>query len=805
MLSIGKAQGGYYVSLAKDDYYTHGGEPNGIWHGRGAEHLGFTGEIDKTEFLKLCDGVGKGNRDLCQNTRKPERVAGWDLTFSAPKSVSVLWSQADQETRAKIQDLHFKAVKSALDYIEAEGGSTRRGHLGAVSEKCKLVFGTFEHGTNRNQEPQLHTHAIALNVAVRDDGTTGTIQSRPIYRLKMSAGALYRAELAHGLANELHLGIEKTKDAFEIKGVSETLIDEFSSRRKEIVNAMKDAGATGAERAAYFTMATREKKEHVPRGELFEKWQSIGRAHGFKTDHLFFGVGDTLNQKLRPEDKEQLIHDAAEKITRTVSYFSAKDLIRHIAQDGVGKLSADDVKTAVSDYLEQSAVKLGRGLDGSLYYTTKEIDALEKRMLSDIQDAKRGWHKEPDIRRETVIRADLNNEQKLALLAISDTGGSSIRVVSGMAGTGKTTLLKSAKEVWEAHGYEVQGVALAGKAAQGLEEGSGIRSDTIHKLLFEIERGNVMLTGRSILVVDEAGMVGTRQMSELVSEVKKAKAQLILVGDERQLQPIEAGNPFKAIGDRVGKSELIDIKRQHDAWAREAVKDFARGDAEKGLRAFAERDLLRVSETRYDAMKDLVSDWSKEKGSKLDQTLMIAGTKAEVSNLNRLAQNSRMSDNELQRKSVEIKGTFIYEGDRVLLTKNNRTLKVRNGDIGTLSEIDRTTRTLKITLDNGNHVKIPLTFYEEIQLGYAVTVHKAQGVTKNRVYVLAGGSMQDRELAYVQMSRSRGETKIYTDRAEVGDTITDLSKQMSRSRMKTLAQDVTITDEKTNLEHLRTR
>lgn len=795
MLSIGKAQGSYYVSLAKDDYYTHGGEPNGVWHGRGAEALGLTGEIDKNEFLKLCDGVGKDGEALTQNAGKENHVAGWDLTFSAPKSVSVLWSQADFETRLKIQQLHFEAVKKSLDYLEAEAGFTRRGHLGESTEKCKLVFATFEHGTSRAQEPQLHTHAIAQNVGIREDGTTGTILSRPLYRLKMTTGALYRAELAHKLHTELGLEIEKTKDAFEIKGVSKELMTEFSSRRKEILEAMENAKASGAERASYFTMTTREKKAHVAREILFEKWQEVGKSYNFDAEQIL-GRKKDFSQKVRLEDFQSLkgikagVGKTAEKITERESYFSEKDLIRKTAQENVGAFSSDEIKAGVKKYLEIEAVKLGRGKDGDLYFTTKEVDALEKRMLSDVKEAKIGWHKKPLFSREIVIKENLNTEQKQALLSITDTEGSSIKVVSGMAGTGKTTLLKTAREVWEAQGFEVKGVALAGKAAQGLEEGAGIKSDTIHKTLFEIGRGNIRLTDKTVLVVDEAGMVGTRQMSELLREVKKANARLILVGDEKQLQPIDAGNPFKAIGERIGRSELTDIKRQSDFWAREAVKDFSRGESEKGLKAFAERDLLRVSETRKDAMKELVKDWTAEKSENLQDSLMIAGTRAEVSKLNRLAQSERLADGELGKKSIQVKDDFIFEGERVLFTKNNRFLQVRNGELGTVWEVDREKRTLQVYLDNGNRVTISLKNYEEIQLGYAVTTHKAQGITINKAYVLTGGSMTDRELSYVQMSRSRAQTKIYTERAEVGDTIAELSKQMSKSRQKTIAQDV---------------
>jgi Ti-type conjugative transfer relaxase TraA len=411
-------------------------------------------------------------------------------------------------------------------------------------------------------------------------------------------------------------------------------------------------------------------------------------------------------------------------------------------------------------------------------------------MILQVEAAKTGWHGSPGVFRETVVSDTLNAEQKHALFSITGGNESSIKVVSGMAGTGKTTLLRSAREVWEAEGYEVRGAALAAVAAQGLQEGAGIKSETLHSTLFGIEKGFIQLTGKTILVVDEAGMVGTRQMAELVEAVAKTRAQLVLVGDEKQLQPIEHGNPFKAIGEIVGRSELTDIKRQSDLWAREAVKDFAFGRAAEGLKAYAEKDLLFIGDTRKETVKQMVADWAKERSQNLKESLMLAGTKADVRNINSLAQEERIKNGELKTvDSVLIDKQKIFVNDRVVFMKNKKMLGVRNGEFGTVKEIDEMNQTVKVKLDNGNRVKISLLNYDSIQLGYAVTTHKAQGVTVDRSYILAGGSMQDRELSYVQMSRSRTQTKIYAERAEVGDTIAELSKTMSRSRQKDIAQE----------------
>ena len=788
MLSIGVAQGSYYASLSAEDYYHKGGEPPGIWHGEGAKELGLSGLVDKDEFLKLCDGFALDGDPLTQNAGRESHRAGWDLTFSAPKSVSVLWSQADEETRHKIQEAQLKAVQKAIDYLEAEAGFTRRGKGGSEIEKCKLVVATFEHGTSRAQDPQLHTHGVLLNIGIRADGTTGSLETRAIYQAKMLAGALYRAELADLLREGLNVGIEKTKTAFEIKGVSKPLMEEFSKRREAILTEMENAGATGAVRAAHFTLTTREKKAHVAREILFEKWQEIGRKEEFFSSAV---VGQGNNFTLTElAGKKSIIAESVDKITSSQAYFSEKTLLRFALEEAVGKLNVEAIKGKVSDYLENEAIGLGRAQNGEKYYTTPEIDALEKLMIFQVEAAKTGWHGSPMIFRETVISDTLNAEQKHALFSITGGNESSINVVSGMAGTGKTTLLRSAREVWEAAGYEVRGAALAAVAAQGLQEGAGIKSETLHSTLFGIEKGYIQLTGKTILVVDEAGMIGTRQMAELVEAVAKTKAQLVLVGDEKQLQPIEHGNPFKAIGEIVGRSELTDIRRQNDLWARDAVKDFAFGRAAEGLKAYAEKGLLLIRESRTDAIKKMIGDWTKERTQNLKESLMLAGTKADVRKLNSLAQEERIKRQELKTTfSVSIDKQKIFVNDRVVFTKNKKTIGVRNGEFGTVKEIDVLLKTMKVTLDNGNRVKIWLPSYDSIQLGYAVTTHKAQGVTVDRSYILAGGSMQDRELSYVQMSRSRTQTKIYAERAEVGDTIAELSKTMSNSRQKDIAQE----------------
>lgn len=785
MLSIGAASGGYYASLAQEDYYHAGGEPPGQWHGQGAAALGLSGQVDKEQFLQLCDGFSPTGKALTQNAGKEDRRAGFDLCFSAPKSVSVLWALSDEKTRKEIQDSIHEATKAAVTYLESEAAYTRRGHGGAEQEKCKLAVALFEHGTSRAQDPQLHVHAVALNLAFRADGTTGAIESKELFRHKMAGGAVFRAEFASQLQKRLDVEIvEGVKDTFEIKGVPKEITEEFSKRRAEIEGAMKKEGANGAERAAYFTLTTREKKEHVARELLFEKWQEVGKEFGFDP-------GRVMNQGIEPKDRAKkkafAVEEAVFKITQGQAFFTEKELVRRTAEAAQTKgLSAKDVLSATRAYLDTEAIQLGRR-GNDRYYTTQEIDALEKRMLSLVESSKRMSY-EPVKAEKIALQASLNDEQKKALYHVTQNKGG-ILVVSGMAGTGKTTLLNEARKVWESQGFEVKGAALAAVAAKGLQEGAQIESATLHKTLLEIDRGNLKLTDKTVLVIDEAGMVGTRQMAQVIDEVAKSGAKLVLVGDEKQLQPIEHGAPFKAIGDRLGRAELTDIKRQRDEWAREAVKDFATGRADKALAAFAERGQLVVADDKQQAMNALINDWAAT-DKKREGSLIFAGTKAETRALNQKAQEMRQIKEELGTQSIKVNGETFFENDRVLFTKNKKFYGVNNGDLGTIKRIDEGRGNLTVILDGGQQVRIPVAAYQDIELGYAVTTHKGQGKTVKRAFAMVGGEMDHREFSYVQMSRAREETRIYTEKAEVGSTIAERAEEMSKSRQKALAQEL---------------
>jgi len=272
----------YYLGHEQEAYYFDGIWHQGRWVGGAAADLGLSGEVRREEFQHLLQGFSPdGQRALVQNAKSNDRDAAWDLTFSAPKSVSVLWSMSSQEVRREIEAAHREAVEKTLATIETTAGRSRRGKGGAIKEPAALVFATFFHGASRAQDPAVHTHAVLPNVGLRRDGTTAALWTKNIFQGKMASGAQYRDLLADGLVQRLHLTLEKEKVGFHIRGVPRDLCETFSQRRRTIQRVMVQRGLKGAVAAKMVTLLTRPKKEHLPEKEFFARCHEIGRQFGF--------------------------------------------------------------------------------------------------------------------------------------------------------------------------------------------------------------------------------------------------------------------------------------------------------------------------------------------------------------------------------------------------------------------------------------------------------------------------------------------------------------------------------------------
>lgn len=796
MAAMSSGQAGYYLTLAQEDYYLKGGEPPGIWYGLGAERIGLEGQVLDDQLYNLFKGASPdGSRDLVQiqqHDGKAEHRPGWDLTFSAPKSVSVLWSQASPEKQRLLQGAHLKAVEAAIDYLQETAAFSRVGKEGKRLERADLIVALFEHSTSRALDPQLHTHALFMNIGVGEDGRTRTLSSLSLFLSKMTAGALYRAELSYQL-ELLGIETERHRSWFEVSHVSEPLMDHFSKRRQEIEKALAEKGLDSAEASAVAAIETRDVKESVARAKLIEGWLGDGTEKKWTRREA-----DSLFGVYRPErdtnlDLATAAVLATEQLTTSQAHFTKADFVRYMAEQAQSrKLSASDVRSGADAYLENSndIVRLGVRF-GEERFTTKAMMELEKSLLENAELLSRDHSHAVDA--EVVMRVlaqsgHLSEEQMKAVWHLTTETGA-IGVVSGMAGTGKTRMLGVARQVWEAGGFNVVGTALAAQATEELSTGADIESRNIAQLLIDIENGRSPLNSRTILVVDEAGMVATPEFERLTRRVREAGAKLTPIGDERQLQPIGPGAPFMELGVRFDQLEMSDIRRQNEPWARQAVKNLADGNARAALEAFVERGLVSVHETRDQAMRALVTEW-KTDSKPLDKTLILAGTRREVSALNKLAQDARLEAGELSEHSAKVGEDSYFIGDRILFTKNHKIMGVLNGDRGVVKSILGDGSRMSVRLDSGEQVSFEVDAMTDFALGYASTTHKAQGSTSMNTYVLAGGPMQDRELSYVQASRAEDKTVFFVTRLDVGDEMARLAREMERSRQKEMAHSV---------------
>ena len=369
------------------------------------------------------------------------------------------------------------------------------------------------------------------------------------------------------------------------------------------------------------------------------------------------------------------------------------------------------------------------------------------------------------------------------------TGDDGIAAIVGLAGAGKSTLLAAARLAWEGEGHRVIGAALAGKAAEGLQDSSGITSRTLASWELAWANGRDTLHRGDVLVIDEAGMVASQQMARVLKIAEEAEVKVVLVGDAMQLQPIQAGAAFRAITERIGFAELAGVRRQREAWARSASRLFARGEVEKGLDAYARHGHLVEAGSREETIDRIVSDWAVARREAVerstseggdghlrgDELLVLAHTNDDVRKLNEalrsvMTQEGALSESRSFRS--ERGAREFAAGDRIIFLENARFLEprakhsgpqyVKNGMLGTVVSTGdkRGDPLLSVLLDNGRKLVFSEDSYRHVDHGYAATIHKSQGATVDRTFVLATG-MMDQHLTYVSMTRHRDRVDLY--------------------------------------------
>ena len=797
--SLGAADSGiaqYYEHLGADDYYTEGGEPPGQWHGRLSGALGLSGNVRPGQLQRLFEGYDPETGEALASNSGELHKAGWDCTFSAPKSVSIAWGLADEDLQEKIADAHDAAVRAGLDYLEKNAFSSRDRDGGSPLQG--IIAATFQHSTSREQDPQLHTHCAIANLGLRADGTVCALDFDS--RWKMAAGAVFRAELAQRM-QQLGYGIERDAKSFRLSEIPDGLCRQFSKRRKQIESYLDEHGFDSAKAANVAALATRKSKESPDRGILKAQWLREAEQAGYSLETIKAML--TPRQAVECGQPKLDIPSIISSLTQNESTFTRQQLEAAIAVEAQGVAGASKISIIVQRAVEDGLASLEtdglielESLAGSkasrrttCIFTTREMLQLEQDAI--VAAVGRTGDRRHVVLVDQKLLAGLSEEQAQAVRHITQVSGG-VACVRGLAGTGKSFMLGRAREAWEAAGFVVLGCALAGKAADGLQKGSGIKSQTLHSLLAELDAGSRVLTESSIIVLDEAGMVGTRQLHRLLQHVNQSGSKLVMVGDHQQLQPIDAGGLFRRISDDVGYATLSDIRRQNDESDRETIKRLISGDAINTIQRLSDAGQLRV-ERDDQVARTMVADWLANRDPlRPGESLMLAGTRAEVGQLNRLARQ-QLAEKGLLHSELTIiteRGEREFSiGDRIIFGRNSRQMGVKNGLLGTLESwhLDPRGGNLEMTirLDTGAAVIFNPGEYGHLDHGYAMSVHKSQGVTADNVSVLISESMTDQEWSYVAVSRHRERLRVF-----VPEGLDDgLAQSIGRSRQKGLASD----------------
>lgn len=843
------------------------------WAGGGIFDLQLAGKaVCKEDMLALAAGFAPDGRALCQNAgAKPSEAfktdkkgnpvldddgqqivvlkgghrVGFDLTFSAPKSVSVAFAIAEGQDRDALLEAHRAAVASGMEFLESKV-ETRRGKAGkTVMEVEGLVYSQHDHMANRNLEPNLHTHNLVYGVSKGADGEWATFDARELYRHRMAADQIYRNELAVNL-RKLGYGIEQEKELdidqqetgrtwWEIAGIPEEVRDRFSSRRQEILDYAEEHGIDM--QAA--CLATRKHKDEPSFAEMSMTWKQTMAAMEAKEPGLIKTIAEL---KQCSDVNVEIATDELimERLHETEAMFTDHQLVERLGMEYAGRIGKEELFKKCEEFKSRNNLVRVNAED---IHDDDKGETLARIHTEDRYAAPWMVDWETEIQHRTQVRKEeqqvkvpkkkvdqaiadfeakngfqLSDEQRRAIEHVStETGG--VAIISGLAGTGKTTVSDVYKSAFEADGRQMLGIAVSNNAAQKLQAESGMESTSVAMALSRMKKGELQLSDRHVVVLDEAGMVDTRDTRALMKACHEAGAKFILQGDTHQLQPVGAGSGMSLAKEIAGDVMLTQIRRQKRSEDRDTAKSFYDHDEhgevveQKGVKSRAQavdkgRGILalllannNVEEygTQKQAMKGLVQAYMTS-NTDAREKLILAHSRAEVSAVNEAVREQLKASGELSQHEVEFKARdgkqwrqlALAEGDLIKFGVRDDNLGVINGTGAKVEKIqqawgkgggfDITVRVQSdIKEDDGRVLTFNTHEYNAINHRYANTIHAAQGQGRQEVYHLLNSGMADNQSTLVAFTRlTGGHYKLYG----TGDDVENLEERLGLDRLK---------------------
>jgi conjugative relaxase-like TrwC/TraI family protein len=823
--SIGAAKGGGYarylegktVAPERGDYYlTPSGEPTqapGRWLSSPdtLARLGIEGSrVDGPDFIALMEG--RHPRDggwLRRAGANGQRGGGIDVTFSAPKSVSVTWALGDERERQVIEQAHRAAVDQAIGYMTETVGTVRRHRAGEVIEEParELIAAEYLHTTARGvldgdaPDPQLHSHVVVTS-AVRQDGQIVAVASRPIFRAAREVGSFYRSALAQELADRgyaIESGTGKEGRYFEIARVPQGLIDAFSARTREVTAAAERFRARwgrAPERGELRRLKLENRKAKLPvtRQDLQRVWDEKATRHGVSRERHDRPRARRSRPRAALEDRVEA------RLTERAATFQPGELRAVLLEQSIGELApADALAKAHGMIAERRILPLEGGRMTTLAIRAKEqaiqrtVGQLACPAGRDVGERARSTAADQLAER---IGAHLSPEQRHALRVI--TGPERVAVLIGPAGTGKGVVLDAAARAEQATGHQTFGIAVSGSTAQRLGQDSPALNGstlTLDALVARAEHGRLALDSDTTIFFDEAGMADTHRLSRLYEVVERSGAKLVAIGDGAQLPSIGAGGMFDQLANLAPSVALSEVRRTLDPAEQKAWADLRAGRTDRAMAHYLREGRLHMSEDRDQAVEQAVHDWAKlTETLPIEQVALISdASNVEIARLNARAQQHRSQRGELGDLEVHVPGVHygIRAGDRIAMIDQHHQSgeeRIENGAKGQVLDITDEGDVLIQFDATGQWRTLAGDELGALRLGYASHIHRAQGATVTRTLVVTGGWQTSKEAAYVEASRARQGTDWYVNRQDLGtdghDTnrIQRLARDMSRSR-----------------------
>ena len=762
------------VAEGAEDYYSGEGEAEGYWLGEATRLLGLEGKVEPDQLVAMLSGRHPLTGEPLGLKSAPGRepVPGFDLTFSSPKSVSLLWALGGHPASSEVAAAHRASVAEALSYLEREACWVRRGRGGAEFHPgAGFLAAGYVHRSSRAGDPQLHTHVLVANATLGPDGRWSRLYHPALYEHAKTASYIYEAHLRHELTRRLGVEWEPLRNGIaDIRGFEREQLRAFSTRRAEIIEAAGEGASARSMQVA--ALATRRAKERdLSTESLRELWRVKGEEVGLTRESISRLLGREL-----PGRTVLTIEQLSRSATAHVSHFDRRGAIQAVADNLPHGAPAREVEETADAFLRSdSVIRIAESPRGPRF-TTRRIWELERSALAgaaELAEAQGRCLVHPiHVRRILDERPSLKADQR-AMFERLLRGGSGLEVVIGEAGTGKTYATVAAARGWEVGGVELVAAAPTWRAANVLRA-EGVEAVTVARLLGRLdetaEGGGEAMPRGSVLLVDEAGMVDSRSLARLIAHARAAEAKLVLIGDPAQLGEIEAGGLFAALAARAEPIRLDEVIRHEHALDREGAKLIREGRGAEAFDRYLAEERVRVFIDARERREAMVAEWA-EAHERGEDALMIAKLNSERARLNEQARELLRGQGRLGEREIGVGEGRFAAGDEVITRVNDQRARIYNRERWRVEEVDPSSGRMRLAgidtpgrqvgVDPGYLGRVnPVDGAPAIEHAYAVTIYQAQGATVDRVFVLADPSM-DRQDFYVAASRSRGGTHFY--------------------------------------------